>query len=213
MTWAATVLVERGSRPPDFEHRLAELKSVTRTILNNYGNGGVLLFPGGWFETGNEPSALFPKLEFEIGKLLLPQENQVAICLGIDGNRSQIGLSLGIGGIMAVGKKFYLAPADQNRIDPAPSYLSSEQNRSRIFTLDSKSFYIACCYDVFGVKHEKRPDPRVDAILDMAHEFCLHGEGPSGAYYFARDGLAGASKAWNCPRTWIRRGTRDSLEP
>lgn len=59
--------------------------------------------------------------------------------------------------------------------------------------------FLAVCYDSFGIKHQKLRKRGVDLVFDLIHGFYPKGEGGSGEVYFAKHGLAGAAKQWNCP--------------
>lgn len=76
--------------------------------------------------------------------------------------------------------------------------MGEESTEERIFTLGEMQYYLAVCYDIFGVKHKPSKELEVDAVLNLIHEFTRKGRG-SGISYFTRLGLGGASNEWNCP--------------
>lgn len=78
-------------------------------------------------------------------------------------------------------------------------YDSEEMGFTRFFEISGKRFYIAVCYDGFGIRHYGIQNPGVDAVLILAHQFWNRGEGPSGDVDFARKGFAGVSQQWGCP--------------
>lgn len=81
----------------------------------------------------------------------------------------------------------------------ADNYKSKEIDKERIFQIGNKTFYIAICYDEFGIRKKNLKNPGVDAILNLVHGVNPIGEGASGEVYFAKHSFAGASKQWKCP--------------
>jgi hypothetical protein len=68
-----------------------------------------------------------------------------------------------------------------------------------VFTLHGKNYYVAVCYDSFGIRKGAIAPRNIDAIVDLVHGFHPKGIGDSGDVYFAKHGFAGASKQWGCP--------------
>jgi len=158
------------------------------------GQVDLLLLPAGFYQTRRAPSSLYEELKTTIGKRLEELNSDLRICLGIDGNRGldQMALLFTRSGLEGIGRKFY--PTDIEKIDEAESFLSLEQGYERVFHLKHKKFYMAVCYDSFGLKKMNLKNPKVDVILDLVHQFRPKGKGNSGDVFFARHGFAGASK-------------------
>ncbi len=77
---------------------------------------------------------------------------------------------------------------------------SGEDGHSRIAPLFGRRFFLAVCYDGFGIKHRRLPRPEVDAVIDHVHSFGRRDSRfGSGDVLFARHGLAGASQEWRVP--------------
>ncbi|KIQ93094.1 hypothetical protein LH47_02851 [Anoxybacillus thermarum] len=159
----------------------------------------LILLPAGFYQTSNDPKTLYARLNKVIVQYLEKLNSNMAICLGIDGRcgLDQMAVLFTRNGLQAIGRKFY--PTDFEEIDGADSYLSLEDSYSRVFELKGKKFYMAVCYDVFGIKKERLKNPGIDVILDLVHQFHPIGEDNSGDVLFAKHGFAGASKHWGCP--------------
>lgn len=200
--WVATVIVESDRKYSNDKRRKVLLEIINRVVKETEGDG-VILFPGGYYSANeNEASTLFDSVETEISHELRKIEEKIIICLGIDGRvaeypRDQITVAISKNGIEALGRKFHQAPPERGHIDPAENYLSKEEGRSRIFSLNGRRYFLAACYDSFGIRKLALPNPGVDIILDLVHGFKPRGEGFSGDPYFAKFGFAGASKQWN----------------
>lgn len=110
-----------------------------------------------------------------------------------DGTRDQTAMMMTSRAVLGAARKFY--PTTDEVIDPAPSWDAGEAGHSRIATFDGRRYYLAVCYDGFGIKRQKPPRPRVDAVLDHVHGFA----GSESEVLFARHGFAGASQVWRCP--------------
>jgi hypothetical protein len=166
----------------------------------------LILLPGGYLGTGKDAgknvnmnlATLRRQVSYKIRQL----GNETWLCLGVDGEdgKDQLAVAVSGGGIEAVGRKFYRARGDYN-LKPAPDYKSPEGKFQRIFTFGGKRWYLAVCYDVFGISQLKLTNPKVDAILNTVHQFWPRRSNipAKGDNYFARLGFAGASKAWDCP--------------
>ncbi|MGE6548263.1 hypothetical protein ACQKFK_04360 [Bacillus mycoides] len=159
----------------------------------------LILLPAGFYETDNSPSILYKCMSKVMGKYLKKLNSDMAVCLGIDGRYGldQMAVLFTRKGLQSVGRKFY--PTDYEKIDGADSYLSLEDDYSRVFQIRDKKFYMAVCYDGFGIKKKKLKNLGVDAVLDLVHRFHPIGEDNSGDVLFAKHGFAGASKHWKCP--------------
>jgi len=128
---------------------------------------------------------------------------KIIICLGMDGRvaqyaKDQIGIAISRNGIEAIGRKFHPAPQEKGHVELAKGHLSKEENKSRVFELNGKKYFLCACYDSFGIKQKGIPNFGVDVILDLVHGFYPKGKGSSGDVYFAKHGFAGASKQWGC---------------
>jgi hypothetical protein len=124
---------------------------------------------------------------------------RISVTFGLDGLRAkgnarhQLAVALTADGVVAVGRKFHPAPGET--IDPAEPWDSRERGYSRIAEVAGKRYFLAVCYDGFGIKHREFARPKVDAILDHVHHFAP-GESE---VLFARHGFAGAAQQWRVP--------------
>jgi len=149
---------------------------------------------------GEEPIWLGRK---NVRGILGKKERNIVVCLGIDGRvaqyaRDQIGIAISKRGIEAIGRKFHPAPDDRGHIELAKDHLSKEENKSRVFDLNERKFFLCACYDSFGIKQKGIPNFGIHVVLDLVHGFYPKGKGGSGDVYFAKHGFAGASKEWGC---------------
>jgi hypothetical protein len=184
---------------------------------------GVILFPGGYLNSGEKKAEIiFESTSKYLKKRLEKLNRNIIICIGIDGclgrgfpqdfPKDQMAMAVSKEGIIAIGRKFHPTSEEEKQIQAAGSYQSLEywksRNFSRIFPLNGRRFFLAVCYDIFGIKQKSLPNPGVDIILNTVHQFtprckckgnkCKCGAA-SGAVDFARKGFAGASKQWSCP--------------
>ncbi len=194
----ATVVIENqsGCCPP-YSRRLALMKSV----ISENRAADIILFPAGYFELEKQNKNKIVKLCGKISELLVCVESSAAVCVGVDceDGEDQLAVAVNKTGILAIGRKFYPTSYENGNIRKADSYNCLEMGYSRIFRLKNKTVYLAVCYDVFGIRHNKLPDLGIDVVLVMAHQFWKRGEGSSGDVDFARKGFAGASQHWGCP--------------
>lgn len=208
--WVATVILESNNKKSPHSVRQEELQRIMGKVVEETKGDGVILFPGGYYSAGaNQANTLFKSVEKEISSELRKIERNIIICIGIDGKvkdgklngyaEDQLAIAISKQGIIAIGRKFFEAPNEKGHIQPADDYQSLEEGRPRIFTLNEKRYFLCACYDSFGIRKKSLPNPGVDIILDIVHGFCRKGEGPSGAYYFARDGFARAPEQWKYP--------------
>lgn len=199
----ATVQYSQATeRESNTDERLTLLTQIVRGVVAARGGDGTILFPAGWFETGREPASLYRRLVAGVVPLLASEDRSLVVCVGMDGRwgRDQVAVPLDKGGIVALARKFYPTSQEWNEgITPAQDHLCPEGGSSRILALAGKKFYLAVCYDIFGVRHKELDNPGVDAILNLVHRFSPRGTPGSGIADFARKGLAGASKRWSCP--------------
>jgi hypothetical protein len=217
--WVATVLLGSNARfgQTDNDIRKKALDTILDKTLKRTRGNGVILFPGGYLNSGKEKAnGIFEFVTNHLTEELRKLKRNIIVCLGIDGRlgrgypkdfpKDQLAIAVSRKGIIAVGRKFNPYKEEEEKICSASTHKSLEDGRSRIFSLDGKRFFLAVCYDVFGLK--KLPNPGVDIILNAIHQFtpicecerepCKCGAA-AGDVDFARKGLAGASRKWNCP--------------
>lgn len=200
-SWLATViphLDEKQFNKSSNKERFSILTNVVNYILSQIDGNGIILFPAGWFDAKHRRvSSLYNWIERNVVNLLKNCKNrEIVISVGIDGrkNKDQIAIALSKNGIKAIGRKFYPTDNEKDFIEVAPSYLSKENGKTRMFKLNGKKYFMCVCYDIFGIKHNKLRNPGVDIVLNLIHGF-RHGESEAN---FARHGLAGASARWKC---------------
>jgi len=202
--WVATVVLQSNGRYSN-EERLKVLSQVVDLVAKKTDGDGVILFPGGWFSAGKgEARSLYKCVGEQVGGILSKKDRIMIACLGIDGRetsewaKDQIGAAISKEGIIALGRKFHPAPNEKRYVDLANDHLEKEENRSRVFELGGRKYFICACYDSFGIKKKGIPNFGIDVILDLVHGFYPKGEDRSGDVYFAKHGFAGASKEWGC---------------
>ena len=207
--WVATVTLD-NAREGNYSTK-TRLSAISKVICGlateGYPSGGVLLFPGGWLDTGDA----VPDAEYctRAADAIMPalEGTGHAVCFGIDGGadadgfaRDQLALVVRDGeGICAMGRKFAPSPQERGRITLCENYWKGEAGYSRTFMHCGRTYFPAVCYDSYGISHGAGPNPGVDAVLNCVHCFYPKGQGPSGDPYFARHGFAGAAKQWSCP--------------
>jgi len=162
----------------------------------------ILILPAGFVSYANISEKVIKTLENQIAHLLRQhQKEDTVICFGIDADKGkhQLGLAISINGIVALGRKFFPTDDEKDEIQKANTSNDKEFGFERAFNWKGKNYFIAVCYDSFGIKKMKLSNSNIDYIIDLIHGFYPKGEGQSGEAYFARHGLAGASKTWKCP--------------
>ena len=193
-----TIVIENLSgNCPDNDERLMFLEKA----ISENDSADIVLFPAGYFYFDHQRTPYINELCQRIGAFLNSIACLSTVCFGIDcddGN-DQIAVAVNRDGIQAVGRKFHPTLDEDGFIREAESYNELEMGYSRIFKVKGKTIYLAVCYDGFGIRHCKLPNPGIDVVLVLAHQFWKRGEGPSGDVDFARKGFAGASQHWNCP--------------
>jgi len=205
----ATCIIETNGSPGNVQRMINlgalinDLIVITESINMH---DGIILLPAAYFDSGDRGAdSLFPWLEKEITGLLLNIQRNIFVVFGIDGSKSdkfasdQLAIAIDKTGIKAIGRKFHPVAKEKGHIRVATGYRSGENGYPRIISLNDRAFYIAVCYDVFGIKKECLTNPGIHSILSCIHGFTVRGEGGSGVSMFTRHGLAGASKQWNCP--------------
>jgi hypothetical protein len=171
-------------------------------LINNFnGKTDLLIMPAGFFQTENSPESLYGEIEKKLVGELMKVKSNMHVCFGIDGRNSddQIGISIRSDGIVAIGRKFYPTEGERNCIICAKNHFVKENGYSRVFEIKNRRFFIAVCYDAFGIRKQKLSNPGADIIINLVHGFYPKGEGGSGEVYFAKYAFAGSSKQWGCP--------------
>ncbi len=197
--WVATVILQSNGRYPNDE-RLEVLSQIVGKIVDKTEGDGVILFPGGWFSACKEKARILYKWIEGHLREILKSKRKIIACIGIDGRdaKDQIVVAISEKGIEAIGRKFHPAPEEKGYVELAKDHLSKEENKSRVFDLNERKYFLCACYDSFGIKQKGIANFRIDVILDLVHGFYPKGEGGSGDVYFAKHGFAGASKEWDC---------------
>jgi hypothetical protein len=204
----ATIIIESaGDNQYNTEQRLQTLKTIVTSLITQHLENGIIVFPARMFYTHDKPpSSIYPQIESAVASYLASTGKKIIICFGIDGSldpeeyaRDQIAVAIDRSGIVALGRKFYPAKAERGHVNLAENFNAPEEGKSRIFKFGNASYYLAMCYDSFGIKNQNIKNPGVNAILEFVHCFYPKGQGPSGEAYFARHGFAGASRQWACP--------------
>jgi hypothetical protein len=213
--WVATVVLQsnRTFGQSDNKDREIALRDVLNETIRRTSGNGILLFPGGYFNSGRKKAnTILDPLGSQLRAKLRKTGRNIIICLGVDGRlgagyqKDQLAMAVSMDGIIAIGRKFHPTKDEKTEIDVAPNYQSLEEAKTRLFSINGRRHFMAVCYDVFGLKG--LPNPGVTVILNTIHQFtprcrcvgnhCKCGAA-SGDVDFARKGLAGASKAWKCP--------------
>jgi len=95
-----------------------------------------------------------------------------------------------------MGRKFHPAPGEEDNLNKAKSIKEIEFGYSRTFKKEAEKFFLAVCYDSFGIKHKRLKNEGGNTILNNIHKFNPKGKKGSGESSFACHGLAGAEKQW-----------------
>ena len=179
----------------------SRFKLMQKVLLEARTAADAFLFPAGYFATKQKSSTLLAKLTARATALIADTQKKPVVCFGLDGRESkdQIAVALGADGVLALARKFHPTQEEADYIEIASGPLAKEGGHSRIVDIAGKRAFLAVCYDGFGIRHRGLNNPGVDLILDLIHAFNPKGEGGSGEVYFAKHGLAGASRQWNCP--------------
>lgn len=198
--------------------KAAKIRTVLIQSNNNYTNASrgrivemiidlnkeessILVFPGGTYKLERVTKKNLEIIGDEIKNYLNKSKEDIVVCLGIDSLDfvHQIGMAVSKKGILAIGRKFHPTADEKYDIKKAESASAKEFGYDRTFTFNGKKCFIAVCYDGFGIKHQNLSKRGVDLVFDLIHGFYPKGEGGSGEVYFAKHGLAGAAKQWDCP--------------
>lgn len=179
------------------KHRIKLLKKVLREVTD----ADVILFPAGYFNFYLFDENYIYKLGEEISKIVNELVPETVVCFGLDCDDGvdQLALAVNFEGVLAIGRKFHPTDSENGVIDIAESYNTTELDYNRTFTHKGVTFYMAVCYDCFGIKHNNEENPDVDVILGLVHYFTPPRTTGSGEVNFVRKGFAGASQHWQCP--------------
>jgi len=196
--FVAAVLLESRNY---FSNRIREetLLDILEDVSRLRTGAGVVLFPGGFFDAGRASAhSRRSRIENSVRNKLDDLQRDWVVCLGVDGRgyRDQLAMAIGKEGILAVARKFHAAPNEQINLAKAP--LVAESYFPRIFSFNRIRYFLAVCYDSFGIRHRRLPNPEVDVVLNLVHQFNPSSERMSNERNFARHGFAGASRQWNC---------------
>lgn len=223
-TFLATVTLESCSdkNAEKNEDRLTCMLAIADRLAATVVGDCVVLFPGGWFHTGEAPAmGIIETVTSRIQERLAIYPHEMVLCFGIDGlmtpdryDRDQLGLAVGKSGLLALGRKFHRSKGDiKGGVIPAEDHLVREQGYDRIFTLNGHRFFLAVCYDIKGFTDRRRriTNPGADVVLNFVHFFYMPKEEPnlSAVSDFTRKIVLNASRQWGCPVfttvTFVRR--------
>lgn len=203
--WVVTVLVSAKNKNALWDCDPFEIvETICKLIREQVNDKVVVLFPAGWLTSRGRVSQRFIE---EVGEKLSPcLPTGVVVCFGLDGDtkgrltKDQMAMSVSSRGIEAVGRKFYPTnDREYNHARLAEDHLAREHGHSRVLSVAGHVFYLAICYDVFGLQYSKIANVGIDAVLSLVHGFNPSGQGGSGTGYFARYGFAGAAQEWGVP--------------
>ncbi|WP_147333150.1 hypothetical protein [Archangium gephyra] len=203
-----TVLVESGTDAVSISARLDATRRVLAVMAEIVGNRPALvIFQAGWFDSKSHPAIkALHQYELELRRMLGETGlDRLVIAFGVDGRngRDQLAAVLSSSGFKVVARKFHPTEDEMSPEEPlllAEHWEAGESGYSRIAEILGHKIFIAVCYDTFGIPQLQLPRPDVDAVVCHLHLF-----GPrksnyvSGDSYFARLGLAGASRQWSVP--------------
>ncbi len=194
----ATVLVSCKQDHHTVDSRIKLMQNVLQGVGTS---PDLLLFPAGYFRTRQRPCTQLPELAEGISELIRALRNKPIVCFGVDGRgtKDQLAVAVNSKGLLGLARKFYPTQEEADSIEAAPGPFAKEEGHSRIIDVEGKRAFLAVCYDGFGIRHRRLVNPGVDFILNLIHGFYPKGDDGSGDVYFAKHGLAGASKQWGCP--------------
>lgn len=176
-----------------YESRLQLLE----TIINNLDKSvDILILPAGFI---NEKTRKFKDIVDTVSKdiidLLTRVDSITTVILGVDSlkRKEHMGIAINKCGVISIARKFY-HPDGGLILSDGP--YDKELGKSRIIEVNGKKFYLAVCWDTFGLNKLKVENThKVDAVISLIHSFNKSGVGSSSTD-FARKGLAGAAKNW-----------------
>ncbi len=196
-TLVATIVIQSDGNYTN-QNRTRLLEAIVTKLP---GKVDVVLCPAGFYQTPRRASSLYTFAEKKIKRILYASSHNCIVCLGIDGRggKDQMGLAINSKGILAVGRKFHPTTQEASSTEVATSEFATEQGFRRTFQHKGKRFFLAVCYDAFGIRQRRLSNPGVEVVLDLVHGVYPQGNRGSGDVYFAKHGFAGSSKQWNCP--------------
>ena len=195
-----TVLIESNDN-----YSNASRGKIVEKVINLYKEGSsILVFPGGTYKLDKITQKNLEAIGKEVKNYLSKSKADIIVCLGVDSSDynmvHQLGMAVSKKGILAIGRKFHPTAGEKHEIKKAESANAKEFGYDRTFTFQGKKCFLAVCYDGFGIKHQNLRKRGVDLIFDLIHGFYPKGSNlGSGDVYFAKHGLAGAAKQWDCP--------------
>ena len=194
----ATAII-RSSYKHTNESRTELLKDIIGKIKDS---ADVVLLPAGYYHIEGKAGKVYKYAISSVQNVLAKAKSNMIVCFGVDGiagkdTPDQMALAVSRKGLIARGRKFY--PTKDEKIIPAPDYKAKERGDSRVFGVKGKKIYLAVCYDAFGIRMKKIPNPGVDIVFDLIHRFTTPSLKASNESSFARYGLAGAAKQWRVP--------------
>jgi len=220
--WIATVLIESNEQygHTDNKQRLKLLLKILKETSSQNQGSGIILFPAGYFQTSRfKPSARYHQFVNPIKRALKKTRNRrIVVVFGVDGRnaskrrfpifKDQIALAVDQNGIATEARKYHPTTGEKSTAVVAKNYLVKENGKPRTLELNGKRFYLAVCYDLYGIRQRSLQNPGVDGVLNLIHQFtarcqceteiCKCGSA-SGDVYWAKNGMVGASMKWNCP--------------
>jgi hypothetical protein len=182
----------------DNKSRFALLEEILSKSENN---ADVIVLPGGFLKFSKFSDVDLKSIEQTVKGLMQKTNKNLVVCFGIDApvEKHQLGIAISPKEIVAFGRKFHPTEDEKDELVAAKSANEQEFGFERVFNWKGKKYFLAVCYDSFGIKHFELPRQNIDFIIDLIHGFYPKGDGPSGEVYFAKNGLAGAAKQWHCP--------------
>ena len=188
-----TALIQIPSDNWDDINNAGKFELLSNMLSHLNSDTDILILPAGFLNSRSKrPETIFDETEKEVTKLIKKYNDNLFVCLGIDGRHKtdQLALTVSKAGIIAVARKFHHM---DDSINLANNAFAFEHNKPRGFQIKGKQPYLAVCYDIFGISKFKLDNKNnYDFIIGVIHGFGSTG----GDSDFARKGLAGASKQW-----------------
>ncbi len=222
--FVATVLLASRLKGPEWglvqekdpalnQMRMAEMVQLLDQIIPRTAGDGVILFPGGWFHSGEAPAGtLYAWVGDAVAEALAGTARRIVVAIGIDGSfdrpidedpydGDQIALAIDRTGIIAIGRKFYPGDDEAAHIRVAEGHLAEESGKKRTFELNGVSYFLFMCNDIKAPYHdvEKYPNPGVQVGLNLIHRINEKGQPLSQENNFACIFGARTSFEWNVP--------------
>lgn len=210
--WIATALIESNEKYglTNNQKRLNLFLKILKETASKTRGSGILLFPAGYFQSSIfKPSTKYQQwispIKRELNKI---KNRRIVVVFGVDGRnaskgkfpmfKDQIALAVDRNGIVAEARKFHPTNGEKGFTVLAKDYLAKEDGKSRIFELNERKFYLAVCYDLYGIRHLNLTNPGISEVLNLIHMFNKRSDpiGGSGDVYWAKNGMAGASMKW-----------------